>query len=539
MKKLLILTAAAAFSSSLFAGGLLTNTNQSASWVRMPSQDASTGIEAVYFNPAGLMKLNNGFHFSLSNQFISQKKEVENFYKGPGDMFGLNQSLYKGTVSAPLFPSIYAAYKMDKIAFSFGFNPIGGGGGAIFDKGLPSFEMSPSDLVPSLASKGVTDYRLDAYFEGTSVFFGYQAGISYKISDMISVFGGVRYVTAKNTYNGYLRNIEVYNFMGGGEWMRADLLLGGFAQSASDGAAGAGQFVAGGLGDYTFTDAENMVAGDPTKVAQLQALDAGLQSFGINTTGMTLAQAQGAYTATAATYSAKASLLADQEADVEQTGHGITPIIGVNISPSEKLNVGIKYEFATKIELENKTTSDLTTGYTAEGVPVTMFPNGAKTRSDMPAMLSVGVSYQATSKLHATLGGHYYYDTKANYGKSIAGETVGNEKVIDRNYFEAAAGLEYNISDKLLISGGYLLAQTGVNENYQSDLSYSLSSSTIGFGGKYSVNENVGINLGVGYTIYENGEKTIQHEFNGSFIPARETYYKNNLFIGVGVDLSF
>ena len=59
---------------------------------------------------------------------------------------------------------------MDKLAFSLGFNPIGGGGGAIYKKGLPSFEIGQSDLVPSLAAKaGVQGYRLDAYFEGTSI----------------------------------------------------------------------------------------------------------------------------------------------------------------------------------------------------------------------------------------------------------------------------------------------------------------------------------------------------------------------------------
>ncbi len=536
MKKLLFLVAAAAFSGSLFAGGLLTNTNQSASWVRMPSQDASTGIEAVYFNPAGLMKLTNGLHFSISNQFISQKKEVENFYAGPGAVYGLNQSMYEGKVSAPIFPSIYAAYKMDKLAFSFGFNPIGGGGGATFDKGLPSFEMSASDLVPALASTGVNAYNLNAYFEGTSVYFGYQAGISYKINDMISIFGGVRYVTAKNTYSGYLKDIEVFNFMGNNDWMRADVILGSFAESANNAVAAMQPIIDAGIGSLTFDQAEGMSYIDAATRAQLEG---GLLQFGIDPTGLTLEQAQGAYAATATGYAAKASLLGDQEADVEQTGTGITPIIGLNISPSEKLNIGIKYEFATKIELTNKTTKDFTTGFTPEGIPVTMFPDGAKLRSDMPAMLSAGLRYKASSRLNVSLGGHYYYDLKADYGKTMDGESVTNDKVIDNNYFEVAGGLEYMLSQKLLVSAGYLLAKTGVNDNYQSDLSYSLTSSTVGVGGKYSLNDKVGINLGVGYTIYQDGEKNVEHNFNGTMLNARETYYKNNLFVGIGVDLSF
>ena len=40
--------------SSVLAGGLVTNVNQSSAWARTLSRDASTGIDAVYYNPAGL-----------------------------------------------------------------------------------------------------------------------------------------------------------------------------------------------------------------------------------------------------------------------------------------------------------------------------------------------------------------------------------------------------------------------------------------------------------------------------------------------------
>ena len=47
-----------------------------------------------------------------------------------------------------------------------------------------------------------SQYSADIFFEGTSVYFGYQANVAYKINDMISVAVGVRLVSAKNTYNG-------------------------------------------------------------------------------------------------------------------------------------------------------------------------------------------------------------------------------------------------------------------------------------------------------------------------------------------------
>ena len=57
--------------SNAFAGGILTNTNQSAQFARMLSRNASIDLDAVYFNPAGLTQLENGFYFGLQNQSIT------------------------------------------------------------------------------------------------------------------------------------------------------------------------------------------------------------------------------------------------------------------------------------------------------------------------------------------------------------------------------------------------------------------------------------------------------------------------------------
>ncbi len=130
--------AAVVMTGSLFAGGLVTNTNQSALFTRLQSRNASTVIDAVYYNPAGLTKLEDGFHFSLNNQTIGQTKTITTTYP----YLAGSPVEYVGTVSAPVFPSVYAAFKTGKMAFSAGFNPIGGGGGAKYDNGLPSFEMS-------------------------------------------------------------------------------------------------------------------------------------------------------------------------------------------------------------------------------------------------------------------------------------------------------------------------------------------------------------------------------------------------------------
>ena len=112
-------------SGTVFAGGIVTNTNQGAAWARYFTRYATTEIDGVYFNPAGLSKLNDGFHFSINNQSIFQTKTISN------DLSYLTYGPdYVGDIKAPIFPSIYGAFKTGKFTISVGFNPIGGGGGA-------------------------------------------------------------------------------------------------------------------------------------------------------------------------------------------------------------------------------------------------------------------------------------------------------------------------------------------------------------------------------------------------------------------------
>ncbi len=340
MRKFLVSIAAMLITCSLFGGGLVTNTNQSALFTRLQNRNASTDVDAVYYNPAGLTKLGNGFFASVNNQFVNQSRTITNNYQF---LSGTKPREYEGTVKAPIFPGIYAAFNVGKLSFSAGFNPIGGGGGATYEQGLPSFETQISDLVPILQTQlqplataiptlapivGITGYSADIFFEGTSVYFGYQANVAYKLNDMISVAVGGRLVTAKNTYSGYVRNVQI----------NAPTAFGGTQAP----------------GNYLRTIAA--LVPNPYRT-QLNG--------------------------TATVVDAATSL----EAEVEETGSGFAPILSVNVSPIEMLNVAVKYEFATKLEMTTKVIGAKDAGG--------MFIDGEKYRADMPAMLAFGSRAQA------------------------------------------------------------------------------------------------------------------------------------------------
>lgn len=516
------------------AGGIVTNTNQSAAYMRTLNRNASTDVDAVYFNPAGLTRLEDGLHLSLSNQSIFQTKTVTNNYQF------LNTDEFVGDVKAPLFPNFYLTYKTGKLAFSAGFEPIGGGGSANYEEGLPSFELPVSDLVPGLTEQGVTAYDIDVAFEGSSIYYGFQAGISYKVNDMVSIGLGGRYVSASNLYVGHLKDIAI-NL--GGNWTPATTFFTGAAQqytaavTASTAAAdGLQPLIDAGAGGLTLAQAQMM---NQLTAAQVAELEGGLTQAGIDPTGYSIDNIQTAYrsvatsaTASAAGMTAKSTLLADQEVDVTQKATGITPIISVFLTLFDGLDIAFRYEGLTELELVNEADADkqALVGFEADGTPVYEFPDGEKTRADMPAMMAVGIAYKVMPALRAEFNLNYYMNTGVNWD--------GREDDVENGY-EVGVAVEYCLNDKLKASVGFLNADGGAKPAYQTDLSYSLKSNAIALGIAYAVSPNLVVNVGGLNTFYQEDEKSSTHLLGTTYIPVVEKYMKTTYGVALGVDYKF
>lgn len=530
------------------AGGIVTNTNQSASFIRMPAQDATLSIEGVYFNPAGLVHLSDGFYVSVSNQYVTQNRTVESTY-GEGTSFELNQKEFKGDVLAPLFPTFYAVYKKDKIAYSFGVNPIGGGGSANFEKGLPSFEQQVSILPGMLSARGIptTQYSLTSAFDGRSLNWGLQFNGSYALTEMISISLGFRYIIANNSYKGHLKEIminpnqpafnregRVYN---GVNMVSAPQFFTDAATTLYTWAAGATAFVAGlqpiidgGGGGVPLTSGTAVGLSD-AQIAQIQGLimAAGQDPTGVDiqTAQAILAAAAPGFTANGNTMTGFAGQTADKELDASQSGFGVSPIFGVNLKLAENLNVALKYEHKVDMIMTNKTVVD-NTG---------LYRDGARTPNDMPSLLSIGVGYKPMEKLNIFGGLHMYFDKAANYGKKLGGVFVENDSIMDGNSIEIALGAEFSVTDNILVSAGWLMTKTGANDLYHSDLAHSLNTNSVGFGGKYILNDKIGINLGFMTTMYKGYTK--EYAASGPFPSYTETYNRKAMVIAFGLDYKF
>lgn len=541
-KKLLFLFLMAMGASSIFAGGLLTNTNQSVHFLRNPALDATTEIYGVYANPAGLVFLDNGFHFSLSNQSAFQTRTITSTFAPFAGNGGVATKAYSAKTTAPIIPSFQAAYKMDRFVVSAGFGVVGGGGAAPFSTGLPSFEAPISTIPGSLSMSGVntTSYSVNQFMEGKQYTFGLQLNGTYKISEHFSAALGARFNMVSNAYKGHLKDIKInpnqpafgaaYNgsaLVSAPKFFAdAATVLNGWSAGANNYVTGLQPIVADGKGTELLSNGTS--AGlNATQIAQIQGL---LGAAGLSPTqigGINIQTAQGTLAAAAPVFAAKATAMstnsaatADKELDTEQSGMGITPILSLHYN-MDRLNVAVKYEMKTAIMLTNKTAID-NTG---------MYADGAETPNDIPAYLSAGAEFDITKKWKVSGGYHHFFDSDAK---------MANDKQnhINGGVNEYLAGTEYRLNQMFLVSAGVQITNTAVTDNYQSDLSFSLNSYSVGFGGAVDLTSKLRINAAYFFTNYSDWTKRSTN-YNATTLSGSDTYSRISKVIGIGVEYKF
>ena len=529
MKKLTLLVAFSMLLQLSFAGGLLTNYNQSAQYVRMLARNAALEIDAVFYNPAGLVKMEDGWHFAFYSQTIFQTREIDSQFPL------LNDGYYEGESKIPVFPNLYAVYKKDNWAFSLGVGPAAGGGTAEFGSGLPSLEIPVSKAVPQLAPLGVTGYDLAMALDASSIYWGIQLGATYAINEKFSVYGGARLMPSTNQYEGYIKNIQ---FVVGGNLVSAPSFLyqaGGAAQAAADMPQTLQPLMDGGGGSFTLAQLEGAGYIDATQKGQIEA---GLQLMGIppeHIPMMDLATVQGAYTQASPTFQATANelysngeKLEDSYVKTKQKGFGITPIIGFNYSPNDDWTFAAKYEFKTDLTLENETEVD----------DLGLFPDGAEGNYDVPAILSTGIAYRGLDWLEAQLSYNIYFDKDVDFGYNVRYSTAGEmvKREIDNHGHEVTMGFQFNLSETFAFSVGGLTLRTGVADSYQSDFSFANDANGFGAGIMWKITEQLVLDAGISNIWYK--DETVTFADSDLNMNYDETYGKKSFSAAVGLSYS-
>lgn len=232
--------------------------------------------------------------------------------------------------------------------------------------------------------------------------------------------------------------------------------------------------------------------------------------------------------------------------DVDQKGWGITPLISLAYHQGP-LTLTARYEFRTKLNPKNETNIlDAGLGATVveymtkadpEGTPAKLaalqqqlgaytapYQDGAHTRYDMPALLSIAAGYEFTPKLRATLEYHFFDDRHAKMANN-------RQEELKHGTNEFLAGVEYDINDKFTVSCGGQRTDYGLSDGYQQNTSFACDSYSIGLGGAWNINKQVRLNAGYFISLYSDYEKQTAY--------GKETYSRTNNVVGIGIDYKF
>ena len=473
------------------AGGILTNTNQSIDFLRNPARDAAIGLDGVYSNPAGVAFLPEGFHLGFNWQYAHQTRTITSTYPvfalGRKNQ-GLTQKTFEGVADAPCIPSVQAAYNKGNWSMQFNFSVPGGGGSCEYADGLGSFESVVGSIANMLQPFGATGYDMDGYMQGRNYYFGFQLGAAYKITPDLSVYGGLRLLYGTATYKAKISNIMV-NTAGG------YLDFGSFLQ-------GAETTIDGGISQVNAGIAQYEAAGAPVP-AELIAQKAQLEG-----TKQSLNALQ--------KYSQGVNLLCNQ------SSVGVAPIIGIDYKFG-RFNIAAKYEAKTQIRMLNESTVN----EASEIAAVNKFRDGEKIDEDSPAQLAVGAMWSPVDKVRLNLGYHHFYDTKARwYGNT--------QDLLDGGTNEYLGGVEWDVTDRLTISGGGQFTRYQLTDAYMNDMSFVVNSSSVGFGFNYKVSDVVTLKAAYFQTNYEDYDRVTSKEPLVS-----DSFTRTNRVLGIGCDLTF
>lgn len=291
MRKTILGLAMLSVSVTSFAGGVLTNTNQSVAFIRMLARGAMIDSDSPYSNPAGLGFLQrDGLHLSFNWQNAYQERNIDATF--PLFPEADHHRFYKGTASAPIIPSLFLTYKKGPWAISAYGGVIGGGGEASYNTGLPMFDsvvMAKIAGTPTIQSvmnlagaQAATDlYDLNSSMKGRQFIYAFQAGVTYRATDWLSLYAGARM-----------------------------------------------NYFVGGYKGYVTATAKPQLMQNPA-IQQAAAANPSLAALATQP-------------------------LVDLRLNVDQKGWGIAPIIGAHVKLN-KWNIGLKYEMKANLNIENET----------------------------------------------------------------------------------------------------------------------------------------------------------------------------------------
>ncbi|MCP4146146.1 MAG: hypothetical protein GY757_00210 [bacterium] len=193
--------------------------------------------------------------------------------------------------------------------------------------------------------------------------------------------------------------------------------------------------------------------------------------------------------------------LLNLEADLKADGVG--GIFGLNISPGDKLNIGIRYETLVKLDFEATVKTDSFGGM--------VLVDGEKSRRDFPGMVGIGFSYQFTPKFRGEVDFNYYFQQQADWDSVFTLSGLKEYSDLVGKCYSFGACMAYKTTPKLELSCGFLYTLLDFEDMdaYYTNLgSFEVLHSHnmfIASGLSYKTSDSLRLTLGGGIILWKNG----------------------------------
>jgi long-chain fatty acid transport protein len=163
---------------------------------------------------------------------------------------------------------------------------------------------------------------------------------------------------------------------------------------------------------------------------------------------------------------------------------GWSGVFGANIAPCDRINIGLRFETATKLDFELETRQGATL-LAQMGIM-----DGRKVREDLPGLLGIGVSWVVVDDLKLDVNYIHYLEKAATWDTGLDG--AGDS-------YDLGFSGEYRFNDQWMASGGYVYSDNKLDDAQLllSPEEPQLDAHTVAIGGVWSPTEAFDITLGI------------------------------------------
>ena len=170
--------------------------------------------------------------------------------------------------------------------------------------------------------------------------------------------------------------------------------------------------------------------------------------------------------------------------DYKEKADGWGGFVGLNITPQDSINIGLRYETSTDLDYKTSVNRD-DTG---------MLVNGATTGENLPGLLGIGLGYRIRPDLKVDMSLTYYLEKSADR-QAVRFQDVSNG-------YDLAIALEFIINPKLKGSLGYMYTNIKMDPDDMLPEAAELDANTFCGGIVYTFKTGLELNLGVMKNIY-------------------------------------